>query len=44
MVVNTMENGIKAKIKNMEEVYKNGRKGQLILDILNLIKLMDKEN
>jgi len=44
MVVNIMENGIKVKIKSMEEVYKNGQKGQLILDILNQIKLMAGEN
>ena len=44
MAANIMENGIKAKIKSMEEVYKNGPKGQPILDILNQIKPMEKEN
>ena len=44
MVANIMENGIKLKIKNMEEVYKNGPMDQHILVILNMIKQMDNEN
>ena len=44
MVVNTMENGIKNVIKNMEEVYKNGKKALHISDILKLTRQTEKVN